>query len=222
MSKKITGFLGWLISLSVPVVLTAAVIRLLLSPLFINIEYRLPHFPEDRYGFSTEERRYYGNLTRRYLVSGEDIDVLRQLTFESGDPLFLERELRHLVDVKVVLRGLFAAAWTASGILILTGAAASYEREYLPGYLRTVARGGRLTAGLIAAVLMLSLISFNTFFTGFHRIFFEGDSWLFRFSDTLIRLFPLQFWQDVFLVFGLLTAGLGTLLGWLLPKSVRP
>jgi integral membrane protein (TIGR01906 family) len=222
MSKKITGLLGWLISLSVPVVLTAAVIRLLLSPLFINIEYRLPHFPEDRYGFSTEERLYYGDLTRRYLVSGEDIDVLRQLTFESGDPLFLERELRHLVDVKVVLRGLFAAAWTASGILILTGAAAFYQREYLPGYLMSAARGGWLTAGLIAAVLTLSLISFNTFFTGFHQIFFEGDSWLFRFSDTLIRLFPLQFWQDVFLVFGMLTAGLGALLGWLLPKSVRP
>jgi uncharacterized membrane protein len=40
---------------------------------------------------------------------------------------------------------------------------------------------------------------FWAFFTGFHALFFTGDSWLFEYSDTLIRLFPLRFWQDTFL-----------------------
>jgi hypothetical protein len=37
---------------------------------------------------------------------------------------------------------------------------------------------------------------------------------LFNYSDTLIRLFPIQFWQDVFLGFGLLTLLGGGILGW--------
>jgi len=39
-------------------------------------------------------------------------------------------------------------------------------------------------------------VSFSSFFTTFHRIFFTGDSWLFSYSDTLIQLFPLPFWVD--------------------------
>ena len=31
----------------------------------------------------------------------------------------------------------------------------------------------------------------------FHRIFFAEGTWIFLRSDTLIRLFPIQFWIDV-------------------------
>ena len=70
---------------------------------------------------------------------------------------------------------------------------------------------------LAAALAFFASVSFWQFFTLFHRLFFQGDSWLFEYSDTLIRLFPLRFWQDVFLsvmglilIFGLL---LGLLVG---------
>jgi len=46
------------------------------------------------------------------------------------------------------------------------------------------------------------VINFDTLFTSFHRIFFEGDTWLFSYSNSLIRLFPLRFWQDVFITIG--------------------
>jgi len=81
-----------------------------------------------------------------------------------------------------------------------------------------VARGGWLTAGLLGMILLLSIVSFQALFTNFHLVFFEGDSWLFYYSDTLIRLFPIRLWQDVFIVFGVSTLAGGILLGWLLPK----
>ena len=40
-------------------------------------------------------------------------------------------------------------------------------------------------------------MSSGEFFTTFHRIFFAGESWIFPYSDTLIRLFPMRFWADV-------------------------
>jgi uncharacterized membrane protein len=42
-------------------------------------------------------------------------------------------------------------------------------------------------------------------------MFFEGDTWLFLYSDTLIRLFPERFWLTAFIGIGagtLLLAGL--------------
>jgi uncharacterized membrane protein len=50
-------------------------------------------------------------------------------------------------------------------------------------------------------------------------LFFTGDSWLFLYSDTLIRLFPMRFWQDAFLFAGALDVLGGLALGLgLLPK----
>jgi integral membrane protein (TIGR01906 family) len=41
------------------------------------------------------------------------------------------------------------------------------------------------------------LVNWSKFFVAFHGLFFEGDSWLFDYSDTLIRLFPMPFWIDI-------------------------
>ena len=49
---------------------------------------------------------------------------------------------------------------------------------------------------------------------GFHALFFEGDTWVFRTSDTLIRLFPEQFWFDAALTVAVLTVS-GSLLAML-------
>ena len=59
--------------------------------------------------------------------------------------------------------------------------------------------------GLLGVIGLFAIISFWNFFTFFHSLFFKGDSWLFLYSDTLIRLFPMRFWQDVFLLVGLIT-----------------
>ncbi len=74
-------------------------------------------------------------------------------------------------------------------------------------------------AGVVAGVVLVGMFLlpdlFWAFFSGFHALFFEGDSWLFAYSDTLIRLFPLRFWQDTFLFATLIAVagGLGLALG---------
>ena len=61
--------------------------------------------------------------------------------------------------------------------------------------------GLTLTVGLIVVIgMVINPDVFWSFFAGFHSLFFEGDSWLFLYSDTLIRLFPIRFWQDAFLL----------------------
>lgn len=216
MNVKLKSFLDLLVTLTIPVILCTLSILVLLSPVFTNLEYRRPGFPEDSYGFSTDERLEFGNLTRRYLVTNQSLDDLRELQFEDGSPLYKERELIHLEDVKVVIRGLLRVFIAAVAVVII-GAYIAIANQGQEDFFQAIFRGGRLTTVVLLAVLFFTLISFHAMFTYFHLVFFEGDSWLFFTSDTLIRLFPIRFWQDVFLVFGLLTLAGGGILGWGIP-----
>jgi len=210
--KPLIGkLLRFLTLISVPVILSAVLIRLLLSPLFIQMEYRLPGFPEDPYGFSQQERLRYANQARRYLVTDTGLESLEELTFEGGERLFNARELSHLRDVKIVLKDLFRVSW--AGILVgLAAAYWSYRKDDWEPLIRAVSLGGWLTAGMVILVIILSILSFQSFFFKFHRLFFEGNTWLFYNSDTLIRLFPLRFWRDAFLLFGGLSLAAGSAL----------
>jgi integral membrane protein (TIGR01906 family) len=77
--------------------------------------------------------------------------------------------------------------------------------------------------GLVAGVgILLNPNVFWQFFTLFHQVFFTGDSWLFYYSDTLIRLFPIRFWQDAFLWAAILALGGGAGLAFGLRSSPFP
>ena len=209
-----------LVTLSIPIIVSVLSILVLLSPIFTNLEYRRPGFPDDSYGFTTAERLDFGNQTRRYLISNNTLEDLQQLVFENGDPIYIERELSHLEDVKIVLQGVLKVFYGAAAVYVLGGLIAR-SRGWQNIYLKAIFLGGKITAGLLVMILFLTLISFQALFTNFHLLFFEGDSWLFFYSDTLIRLFPVQFWQDIFLVFGILTLAGGILLGWVLPARMK-
>ena len=220
MEKTLKPILHWLVTLATPIILCTLIILVLLSPVFISFEYRRPGFPEDSYGFSMAERLEFGNQTRRYLVTRDSLDTLRQLEFENGDPIYKERELSHLEDVKVVIQGLLRVFYI-SLVVFTFGGYLAQRNKWQDEFLGAISRGGRLSAILLVTVLFFTLISFRALFTLFHRIFFEGDSWLFFFSDTLIRLFPMQLWQDVFLLFGVSTLAVGGFIGWGIPVLRR-
>jgi integral membrane protein (TIGR01906 family) len=62
---------------------------------------------------------------------------------------------------------------------------------------RALLRGSWVTIGLLLAVGVYMTLSWQSFFTRFHQIFFDSGTWLFDYSDTLIRLFPIRFWIAV-------------------------
>jgi len=89
-------------------------------------------------------------------------------------------------------------------------------------YRQALARGGWLTVALIGTLIVAIALSFNAVFVGFHKVFFEGETWIFLYSDTLIRLFPVRFWRDAFVTVGVLALlGGGLLGGWLRTRAVH-
>jgi len=197
--------LSWLVAILVPIALIGLGLRVLLTPLFLQVEYNMPYFPPDEYGFTKEDRLKWAPYALDYLVNNEDISYLGDLEFEDGTPLYNERELSHMDDVKRVTQGALRVWYGALALLLLLGLWAWFG-GWRQSYLLGLKRGGWLMVGLAVSIGMIVVIGivadpniFWNFFAGFHSLFFEGDSWIFLYSDTLIRLFPLRFWQDAFL-----------------------
>jgi integral membrane protein (TIGR01906 family) len=215
--KTLSRILAWLITIFVPFALTFVGLRLLLTPAFPQVEYRTPGFPPDDYGFTLQDRLHWSTISIDYLVNTADISFLGDLTFSDGSPLFNERELSHMHDVKQVVRPVL---WFGYAIWLLGLGLAAWARfgGWWHEYLRGLRRGGWLTLGLVLALGILAATSFWQFFTVFHELFFSGGSWLFLYSDSLIRLFPLPFWEAAFLFAGVLDL-LG---GLVLALALRP
>ncbi len=222
--KKTQIAASWFTTIAIPFFLLMTAIRLLLTPLFVEIEYRLPGFPEDPYGFTIQDRLYWSKVSINYLLSGETIHWLGAFELPDGSPLYNERELSHMLDVKILVQQMIVAHSILLLLLLLIGIWA-WRSGWLSVLGRFLFKGGWLTIGMVAAILVGIALSFEALFTGFHKIFFEGDTWLFRFSDTLIRLFPLRFWQDAFIFMGVITltgAAAFILIGRRLARKITP
>ncbi len=208
----------WLVVILVPVILVLSVVRLMLTPLFVRAEYNTPNFPADKYGFSLEERLHWSEIALQYLLNSEGIEFLGDLTFEDGSPLYNEREQHHMLDVKIVVQQAMVVLAGALTFVILVGVWARGTDRWWE-YRQSLSRGGWLTVGIIGLVIVAIVLSFDVFFVAFHKVFFEGETWIFRYSDTLIRLFPVRFWRDTFIAVGGITLTGGAALGVLCKRN---
>jgi integral membrane protein (TIGR01906 family) len=198
----------------VTLLLFLTALRATLTPGYLRLAYSVPGFPEDGYGFTAEQRLHHAEIARQYLLNDEAIDFLGDQTFEDGSPLYIERELRHMEDVKELTQ-VVLKVWLGLLFLSPLAALAFYMQAGMAQLGTALRQAGNTTLIAMVALGLTLAVSFSFVFVGFHRIFFEGDTWLFRFSDTLIRLFPERFWQQVFVFLALVAGVLAAAVRWL-------
>ncbi len=184
-----------LIVIAVPLVLVMGTVRLLTLPWYPAWEYSKPDFPEDPLAMAPVERLRLARACIAFLNRPRGAANLAELRFADGTPAFNAREIGHMDDVKRVYDRL-----TTTAALACIIAAIAIWWLVRKGHTATV-WGALSDGGLITLCLLLGLgvwmaVGFEGFFTAFHGVFFADGSWLFDYSDTLIRLFPLQFWSD--------------------------
>ncbi len=196
-----------------PMLLILINARLVMSPAFLYFEYTRPDFPQDRFGFTVDDRLQYAPYAIDYLLNSEDITYLGDRRFPDGSPLFNARELRHMRDVQVMTQVAFGGALMLGAISIIIAYVLRRSRRLS----QALMQGCLATLGLIVAIVIVAVFNWEFFFTGFHSLFFADGTWYFAYSDTLIRLFPEQFWFDAALLVGALTtveAGLVLFVIW--------
>ena len=191
-----------LLAVCFPVILLVLAVRAVASPLFLWVEYNRPGFPGDGYGFSTEDRMTYGSYAVDYLSNWAAPRYLGELVHRGGDRLFEEGEVSHMADVKVVILSAFGAGVL---LILLSLIAVVYLRRRSPGGVRRGLFAGSIaTLVIITSLGVLAVLGWEQFFAQFHSVFFASGTWTFSLQDTLIRLFPAQFWVDG----GIVIAGL--------------
>jgi integral membrane protein (TIGR01906 family) len=140
----------------------------------------------------------------------------------SDVPLYNEREIGHMIDVKNVADGIKRLVWLSGlivfgGLFLLLLRPATRSEAY-----RAILSGGIATTGLLLIIALFILLAWNVFFVQFHELLFPPDSWTFAYTDGLIRLFPEKFWFDVGVIVsvGTFLEGLAvTIIGYLLARG---
>lgn len=218
LSPRVVTILQWVLTLLLPFVLIISSLYIFMSPQFIEWQYAQPDFPPaDR--FTPDQRTYNAIETVLYTRGERTEQQLRALG------VYNEREVKHLVDVYNVshpilqLNPIFVLAMVVAFLFLWRNPAT--RRNAGTGLMF----GGILTFILIGIIGIVAVFAFDTFFVAFHRVFFEGDTWLFNYSDSLIQFYPELFWMKASYGIALFVMGgavLFTALGaWLRGRATR-
>src|SRR5262249_52272730 len=144
----------------VPLALIGLGLRVLLTPLFLKVEYNMPYFPPDEFGFTKADRLKWAPYALNYLTNNADISYLADLKFEDGKPLYNERELSHMNDVKRVTQGALKVWYLSLAGLALLGIWA-WRGGWGQLYRLGLMRGGWLMVILAVAVGVIALIGIS-------------------------------------------------------------
>ena len=150
-------------------------------------------------GISNADLRQAGTDIRHYFNSSDEPLALRSRVFGAEQSVFNQREVQHMLDVKRLIRGVYAVA-VASGIYLLATIAAGFawRRRRFVGTLAWLSLwGGGLTLALVFAIGVFALTGFEALFLKFHQLSFSNDLWrLDPSTDYLVIMFPEGFWFD--------------------------
>jgi integral membrane protein (TIGR01906 family) len=204
MSRWLTGFLQAVIVVAVPVVLVVMPVRVLMHPRWVYFEYGRSDFAPDSFGMTLQVRTRLAVMGIDSIIGPRGVVALQEARFSDGSPAFNEREVGHMRDVRTVTGNIYLAQ------VVLFIAAVIAVIALVRGQAQIAAAGALLTGAVVTVALLVALVffvftGFDTFFTAFHRVFFSGDTWLFNYTDTLIRMYPVQFWFDAATVIGVTT-----------------
>lgn len=222
-SGVLDKFLSGVIRFLLPILLILSSVWIILQTanLWIPLEYRMPGFPDDSYGFTLEDRVYWSRVDVAYLQNEEGIEYFDAYRLDNGDPMHNARELRHMEDVKNLIRITWRVLGLGWMILILIGAIAG-SRVGWGQVVEMITASARGTIWLMILLALGLVIAFGVLFVGFHRLLFESDTWLFAYSDTFIRLYPERFWRDTFALVAIVTLLLSFILRWLPTRIYKP
>ena len=182
------------IMIATPFVLLALSVRFVASGLFLKFEYFRPGFPADQFGFDGADREHYATYVIDYLHNFDSRRYLADVVMPNGEPIFISDELSHMADVKGLISLLYLVALIGIIGAVLFGLYMC--RKGGMGIHTGVRLGSIFSIIFMGAVAVVAVLGWDSFFRNFHKLFFSNGTWEFYADDSLIRLFPPQFWVD--------------------------
>lgn len=185
----------WLWGLALLPVLLLSGLRLASTPAFSDLELR--RLPPEAYGL---DRIIWSHKVLAFVLEGAPAETLSEARFLQielapgrefgiGNRAFCQREIQHLVDVRSLLRPVLLV-WPLLVCAWLSGALILRRQQRLARSLQPAA------AAALALLLMLAPLGTARLQRELHQRCFAHNSYLFYTTDTLLRLYPQQYWRD--------------------------
>lgn len=209
MPNLLTQALKLLTIVLVMIFIIGGTVQLLATDSYLAFEYGKASFPPDSFGYTQQQRFILASTNIHYVRAHLPNDELLK-QFLNGVPVYNSREVLHMADVQKVFQSVLRV-WQVAFILLLMLGFILWKRGEGTAFASALQSGGFLTSGVILSIALLATFGWQFWFNMFHLFFFKPGSWLFSYSDTLIRLFPVEFWFD-----GTLTISILSLVGGLL------
>ena len=168
-----------------------------------------------RTGIDRPELSRIGEEIRDYFNDNAELIDIDAVIYGEPQPLFTEREIIHMKDVKGLIHGVYMFQWITLGYLLAAVAAYAWlrRREAIPGVVRVGFWGGVVTLLVIGALGLGSVVGFEALFLKFHQLSFANDFWrLNPRIHNLIAMFPEPFFRDATLFVALMAIGQALLL----------
>lgn len=149
-------------------------------------------------GISESELDTATGVLLDYIVDHRD-DLDYQL--ESGEPMFNQREIDHMVDVKNLY--LAAQSFFIISLVVFVALSIYYflklnRNEFLFTFKQSFRHSFMIFGLVLGALGLYALIDFSGFWTNFHHVFFRNDLWLLNpATDRLIQMVPLPFFTQL-------------------------
>ncbi len=208
----------------VATVLVVPAIAILLTTTSLRFTINLPRLYEygfeeydisRRTGIEDPELIRIGGEIRDYFNSDEELIDIRAIIYGEERPLFTQREIIHMRDVKGLVQGVYTVQWITFGFVVAYGMTclAVLRLSASAMLAKRLLWGGGFTLAAIAVLGLASLIGFDAVFLKFHQIGFSNDFWkLDPRIHNLIAMFPQGFFLDATLFIAFLTMAKAALL----------
>ncbi|MQG18636.1 MAG: TIGR01906 family membrane protein [SAR202 cluster bacterium] len=193
--KTLKIFANILFILSIPIFLITTNTRLLInSPFIYSIEFNKMDIPsktnikKQELLSISEQIRYYFNNNQDYLNIETFINGIKQ-------PLFNDREIAHMFDVKKLVKTTYSTQLITGFLLLLIFSIdLIFRKKTLK---RNLLLGSSLTIGGILLIGIGILFAFDQIFILFHQLSFTNDLWILDPNkDYLIKIFNPNFFYD--------------------------
>ena len=173
---------------------TLVVLLILLVPVILYLlNFKLLLFDTDFYAAEFKEQGVYGKFENADEINGKLLDYFTDEEEIVDIDIYTGEEKQHLLDVKILIKKSFAIlnSILIISLLLLTALfALNKSIEPIP---KILIGGGILTICFTIIDLLFSIINFDFSFDLFHRMFFEGRTWLFSEGSSLIGIYPAGF-----------------------------
>ncbi|WP_457641612.1 TIGR01906 family membrane protein [Persephonella sp.] len=179
----------WIIGLST---------RMAFSEWFIEYEYSKKDFPKDRWGLPDNIRKELAKIGLEAVLSDKGLEKFRNAKLPNGKKAFRKKEIKHMEDVKNFLKYFFPVVY----ISFVVWFGIYFFLKQIRWKLLLIS--GAFTTFLIVFAGLFAYFNYELAFAIFHDYLFGKYTWRFRWTDTLLRIYPMKFWYDgTFFVIGL-------------------